>query len=207
MDALNALLSTQLYTAARFARVHPSNATLALLTPPPTGTALIALNRRLLAEAYPMALADLAIATESGTVQLVRSTILGPCAVHKLSASECILDDIVIAEDAQHGCVRFSAYASGSQIHQPYESVEIAPGAPIFMTRDFGQPDYARLIDAADNAILSGASGATILQGAQNGAEMGAFCREAITLKRRGLDQKFAEYMPIGLVPVWIDAS
>ena len=33
----------------------------------------------------------------------------GRAAVHRLEASECILDDVAIAEDTQHGCVRFCA--------------------------------------------------------------------------------------------------
>jgi hypothetical protein len=128
-------------------------------------------------------------------------------AVHRLDASECILDDVAVAADAQHGCIRFSAYADGSVVHQPYESVTIAPHAPLFRTRDFGSPDYVRLREGADDAITSGRTGASIGGGAENGAEMGAFTRERIALQRRGLEQKFAEFMPVGLVPVWIDAT
>jgi hypothetical protein len=148
-----------------------------------------------------------AIDTESGQVQLVRTTVLGPIAVHRLDASECILNDVAVAEDAQHGCVRFSAYAEGSIIHQPYESVTVTPQAPLFRTRTFGQPDYARLRDGVDEAITSGRRGASITTGAQNGSEMGAFASENIPLKQRGLRAKFAEFMPIGLVPVWIDVT
>ncbi|HVZ51291.1 MAG TPA: hypothetical protein VG986_04950, partial [Pseudolabrys sp.] len=101
----------------------------------------------------------------------------------------------------------FSAYATGSVVHQPYESVTIAPAAPLFRTRAFGQPDYARLRANVDDAIVTGRAGASIMAGAESGSEMGAFCREKIPLKRRGLMQKFAEYMPIGLVPVFIDAT
>ena len=48
------------------------------------------------------------------SVSLARCTVLGPSAIHKLDASECILDDVTIAEDTQHGCVRFCAIAKGS---------------------------------------------------------------------------------------------
>ena len=148
-----------------------------------------------------------AIATTSGEVRLVRTTVVGPCSVHRLDASECILDDIAVAADAQHGCIRFSAYAEGSVVHQPYESVTVAPRAPLFRTRDFGKPDYVRLREGVDDAIRSGRPDASIIAGAENGAEMGAFARERIALKRRGLEQKFSEFMPVGLVPVWIDAT
>lgn len=153
------------------------------------------------------ALTPPAISTVSGETRLTRTTILGPLAVHRLDASECILDDVAVAEDAQHGCIRFSAYATGSVVHQPYESVTVAPAAPLFRARAFGRPDFARLSENVDTAILTGRDGASIVAGAENGSEMGAYCREKIPLKRRGLNQKFAEFMPIGLVPVWIDAT
>jgi hypothetical protein len=206
-DALNTILKTAIYTAARFAQVRLSAQSQALLKAPSTPATLIALNRSLLADAYPFAFADLALGTDTGDVELSRTTVLGPCAVHRLAASESILDGVTVAADSQHGCVRFCAIAQGSLVHQPYESVTVADSAPLFLTRDFGQPDYARLRDDADAAILTGRDGASILEGAQNGAEMGAFYREGLSLKRRGLNQKCLEYMPVGLVPVWIDAD
>ena len=45
----------------------------------------------------------------------------------------------------------------------------------------------------------------TILEGAQNGSEMGVYCLAQVPLKRRGLAIKFEEYAPIGQLPVWID--
>ena len=161
-------------------------------------------------QALPEALggaAPAAIATDSGVTRLSRITVLGGLAVHQLDASECILDDVAVAEDAQHGCVRFSAYAAGSVLRQPYESVMVAPRAELFRSRDFGSPHYAQLNDAPDEAIIASRQGASIVAGAENGSEMGAFSREKIPLKRRGLSQKFAEFMPIGQVPVWIDAT
>jgi hypothetical protein len=207
VDDLNGVLANPLYTNARFAQVRLSKATLALVGKPLAGADLIAFNRRLLADAYPAVLAQVAIATISGEVQLSRTTVLGALAVHRLDASECILNGIAVAEDAQHGCIRFTTYAEGSVVHQPYESVTVMADAPLFRTREFGHPDYARLREGVDEAITSGGAGASIVNGAENGSEVGAFCREQIPLKRRGLTQKFAEYMPVGLVPVWIDAT
>ena len=86
--------------------------------------------------------------------------------------------------------------------------VAVATRASLFRTRDFGLPDYARLRDDADHAITSKHDdGVSIMAGAENGSEMGAFSRELMPLRRRGLQQKFAEYMPVGLVPVWIDIT
>jgi len=170
--------------------------------------------------AWPLALADLAIGLDAGTVSLSRCTVMGSIFAHRLNASESILDNRAAIQDPQHGCVRFSAYARGSNLHQPYRSVEIAPAAPIFETSLFGRPEYAKLRSDADLEILPPGKGgqrcgssteaeetATILAGAQNGSEMGAYCLERIPLKRRGLAAKFEEYSPIGQLPVWIDVN
>jgi hypothetical protein len=169
--------------------------------------ALAGLDRATLETAYPLALADLALGFSSGTVALSRCTVLGPTAVHRMEASECILHDIAQVEDPQHGCVRFSAYAQGSNLHAPYRCVVVPPRGPVFESRLFGRPEYAKLRRDADAAIIAPRPDDTILGGAQNGAEMGAFCLERIALKRRGLSIKYLEFMPISLTPVWIDAD
>lgn len=148
-----------------------------------------------------------AIEGTSGEVSLARCTVLGPIAVHRLSATECVLDEIATVEDTQHGCVRFSAYAQGSVLHAPYRSVKVPPHGPLFRSRRFGEPDYARLYRLADHAIIAPAEGDTILGGAQNESEMGAFKTENIPLRQRGLAAKYEEYAPLGIYPVWIDAD
>ncbi len=169
--------------------------------------ALAGRDRATLEAAYPLALADLALGFASGTVSLSRSTVLGPTATHRMEASECILDEIARVEDPQHGCVRFCAYARGSNLHAPYRSVAVARHGPLFESRLFGRPNYAKLRRDADAAIIAPKQGDTILRGAQNGAEMGAFSLERIALKRRGLAAKYLEFMPISITPVWIDAD
>jgi hypothetical protein len=118
--------------------------------------------------------------------------------VHRLDASESILDDVTVTEDSQHGCVRFCAIAAGSVVHAPYLSVTVPPVSEIFVSRRFGEANYARLLRLADAAILGGA---------QNGAEMGAFQSEGVTLLKQGLVLKFEEYAPLGVFPVWIEAD
>ncbi|HEY2858176.1 MAG TPA: hypothetical protein VGJ21_07150 [Terracidiphilus sp.] len=172
--------------------------------------------------AWPLALADVALGFAEGTVSLSRCTVVGRTYTHRLSASESILTGLATVEDPQSGCVRFTAYAKGSNLHQPYRSVEVKAGAPIFESRNFGQPNYMKLRSDADAQILApgkGGSGCgdpsnapvakpgTILEGAQNGSEMGVYCLEGIPLKRRGLALKFEEYAPIGQLPVWIDVD
>jgi hypothetical protein len=207
----DAALSTALDTYT--VNTTPDAALIALMT-----TAIQQFSQAQAEAAWPLALADLALGLSECAVSLSRCTILGPTYTHLLSASESILDDVATVEDAQAGCIRFTAYAAGSTLHQPFRSVQIAPGSPLFRTRNFDDPEYVRLRDDADTFILapgttpnSCANGnpfeQTILKGAQNGSEMGVYCLAQVPLKRRGLALKFEEYAPIGQLPVWIDAD
>jgi hypothetical protein len=150
---------------------------------------------------------DYALQTEIGDISLARCTVLGPSAIHRLDASECILDDVTQAEDVQHGCVRFCAIAIGSALHAPYHCVNVPPVGSLFFSRHFGEPNYARLYRLADKAIVNPQTGDTILGGGANGAEMGVFQSIGETLTKRGLALKFEEYAPLGVFPVWIDAD
>jgi hypothetical protein len=209
LDALNALLvGPSLYDPTAFKGVPLSAATVQLrdqatnpATPPP------GLNRRLVEDAFPLELADAALAFADGDVDLTRCSILGRAVVHRLRASGCILRDLVQVDDAQHGCVRFSAWADGSVLPRQYESVRVSQGAALFVSTEFGQPTYCQLLPTADAAILSPAGAATISGGAADGSEMGAFAREKNPVKERGLLIKFQEFLPAGLVPVLVYAT
>ncbi len=207
--ALQAVIDGPLvWTAARFADRPLRDATLAAVTEalasPPAD--LAPLNRQLLAEAYPLALADAALAADAGTVELSRCTVLGPAYVHRLECSESILDDVVRVRDAQAGCVRFSAWSAGSALPRRYESVQIAAGAPIMVSRRYGEWGYAQLHDGADSAVTGGNTGGSpsLLTGSHGGSEMGVYCRDNAAIKDRSLLIKLQEYLPIGLSPVLI---
>jgi hypothetical protein len=206
---INMLLQggSSIYDSDRFRWVVLDPETQRLVASPPAGADLTRFNRVLLEEAFPGALADLALMITNGEVDLTRCTVLGPAYVHRLSASESILDDMFVIEDLQHGCVRFSAWSSGSALPRQYESVEIAPHAPIFTSREFGDPGYCQLRSNADMAILSGGPRATIYEGGPSGSEMGAFAREMNAIKERSLLLKYQEFMPLGLTPVVIDVT
>lgn len=155
---------------------------------------------------------DLAFNLTDGQVQLSRCSVLGQANAHKLYASECILDDVFKVDDTQDGCVRFTAWSTGSVLPRQYESVQIAPGAPLFTSRNFGQPGYCQLLESVDNAIIRSippvAGAATsISAGAQDGSEMGAYARDKNPIKQRSLLIKYQEFMPLGLVPVVINVT
>jgi hypothetical protein len=206
---LNALIKagSSIYSESRFARVRLEPAARALAQAPSSGPSLVRLNRVLLESAYPTELADLAIAATTGTTVLERCTVLGPAALHRLEASECILDDRVVVEDVQHGCVRFSAWATGSVLPRRYESVEVAASAPLFASDDFGQPGYAQLLGNADRHIIQPSEGASIREGGPAGSEMGAFAKEINAIRERSLLIKYQEFMPLGLSPVVVNVT
>ncbi len=165
------------------------------------------LNRALLEESFPVALGTAALAVADAAVQLSRVTVLGRIAAHRLSASDSIMADFAAADEVQDGCVRFSAYAHGSVVPRPYKSATMPAGAPIFTTDSYGQPGYAQLLETADAAIVGGATGASISAGAETGSEMGAFSADLNPVKEQGLLVKYAEYMPLGLMPVIVHVT
>jgi hypothetical protein len=145
-----------------------------------------------------------------GEVDLARVTVLGKAAVHRIEASECLLRGVFTVADLQHGCVRFSAWSTGSALPRKYESVEIAPEAQLFTSTVFAQPGYAQLLESADLSIVPVVGDPrpkSITAGAQNGAEMGAFAREKNPIKERSLLIKYQEYMPLGLEPVLVHVT
>jgi hypothetical protein len=201
-----------IYQTAAFAGVPLSaetqqlRATTAPLTDAPT------LNRLLLEDAYPLALADAALAFGDGALALSRCTVMGRVVAHRLEASECILQELTQVDDLQDGCVRFSAWASGSQLPRQYESVSVAQSAPLFTSTNFGQPGYAQLLQTADQQRLSATSAGTTPQntisaGATDGSEMGAYARDKNPIRAQALLLKLQEYMPASLVPVIIDVT
>jgi hypothetical protein len=210
LSGLNALVTgPSLYDAGRFAAVDLSPDVLALAAEAATldPAHLAALNRGLLDESFPVALGVAALAIADATVRLARVTVLGRIAAHRLCACDSILRDFAAVDDIQDGCVRFSAYASGSAIPRQYESAAIPPGAPIFTSDAYGQPGYAQLLGTADAAITAGPSGASITTGAENSSEMGAFSADLNPIREQGLLIKYAEYMPLGLTAVIVHVT
>jgi hypothetical protein len=196
-----------IYDARAFRSVPLSADTRKLLQDTPTYGPALELNRRLLDDAFPLQLADAALAFGDGAIFLSRCTVLGRVIAHRLQASECILQDLAQVDDTQDGCVRFTAWADGSVLPRKYESVRIPQGAPLFTSDEFGQPGYCQLLPLADTAILPDTDVTTrpqnsISAGAEDGSEMGAFARDKNPIKERGLLIKYREFMPAGLVPV-----
>ena len=140
-----------------------------------------------------------AIEIKTGRSHVDRSTILGQVAVHRLDASETLITGLVHVTDTQNGCFRFSAAPSISRLPHPFESFLFTEDTNHWFTsRRFGDPGYAQLSDTVP---------ANIMRGAENGSEMGAFSDQLNPIKFDGLKNKIDEYMPFGLIPIFINKT
>lgn len=142
-----------------------------------------------------------------GILEMQGCTVMGIAKVHRLKASNSLLDGTFTVVDDQDGCIRFSAWSTGSRLPRRYQCVEIPPKAPVFVSGHFGNPAYAQLAEGADKMAVGVDGGTVISAGTDTGSEMGAFSKEQYPIKLRALKQKFQEYMPIGLDPVFIKVT
>ncbi len=122
-----------------------------------------------------------------------RTTVLGPLVTGALDASEILVDGRVLVEDAQSGCFRFSAAASGGRVPQAYESHFFAGGLPhgTFLSTRFGDASFCQLSEIAPPEIRTGG---------EDGTEMGAFNLALDPIKRADLRDKLEEFMPINAI-------
>ena len=77
----------------------------------------------------------------------------------------------------------------------PYECFDLPAGMQLFHSTRFGDPGYCRLRYSLDQGIL---------EGAEDGLEMGAFNLALTPVKLESLIIKIEEYMPFGRLPALI---
>ena len=151
-----------------------------------------------------------------------RTTVMGRTWVEALLlASEVVFEGRVHSNRRQLGCVRFSHVPPGSrtprryrcqpdlQIQAEVEAAEAAGGFPLteperaliaervgrwlvpsWTTRRYGQPGFAQLHAGCPTMLATGA---------EDGAEMGAFCHLKQPQRAANLRQRLTEYLPFGL--------
>ena len=98
----------------------------------------------------------------------------------------------LLADRKQAGCVRFSFLPPHAVTPRRFECVEQGPGSPqpLFFSLRYGDPPYAKLLTATDDAIR---------RGANDGGEMGAFHFVLAPLRETDLLVRLQEYVPAGL--------
>ncbi len=128
-------------------------------------------------------------------VEMNRVTVFGAMNVDRLNASEALITGLADVADTQNGCFRFSAALKGSRVPHPYESHFIEDTAHFFTSRRFGHYGYAQLSETAPQGLLTGA---------ENGSEIGGFSSLLNPIRLDGLRAKAEEFMPFGLIPVFI---
>ena len=167
-------------------------------------------------EPYRAALAANASGSDPGPVTILeRVTVFGEVHVKQLDlASEVIFVHQVTADRRQGGCVRFSSVPDGSQTPrqfrcQPGLAIEerkkaLAPVPlstaeedeikqrlrPQFTSSKYGEPAFSQLANACADGIKTGA---------ENGAEMGAFCLLQQPQRLANLQVALDEYLRFGL--------
>lgn len=150
-------------------------------------------------------------------VQIRRTTVFGEVHAHVIDlAEDSIFSGCVHVELRQRGCMRFCSIHCGEatprRFHcQPDQAIADA-GAhtdelasqritartkPVFVSRRYGDPEYARLADHSDPAVL---------RGAHDESEMGVFHDLYTPQRMARLRDMLREFVPadaeVGVIPV-----
>lgn len=145
-----------------------------------------------------------------GSLTLENTTVVGRVHTTRLEASNTIFLtrvapgnmwsppqslEPVVAERTQEGCVRFSYIPPGSRVPRRFRCVPLEPDddarvCPVFNSLRYGDAAYAQ---------LSGHCAVEIRQGADDGAEMGAFHDLYQPQRVANLRTRLDEYLRFGL--------
>ncbi len=144
--------------------------------------------------------AGIALSMPDTAAKLDRVTVFGESDWLSLQASEVLLTGASRVRNTQTGCFRFSAAPIGSRLPRPYpyELLAFDQSGHWFTSREFGHPGYAQISESAPEVIR---------RGAENGSEIGVFSALANPIKLDSLQLKVAEYMPFGLIPIFINET
>jgi hypothetical protein len=136
----------------------------------------------------------LIVESSAPSVQLERVTVIGRVRSSVLLASECLITGLVMVDDRQAGCFRYSRYERGSILPRRFQSVP-AESDPSrlparFVSLQFGRPGYAQLAAGCPPEILAAS---------EDGSEVGAFTLSKNPTRLGNLRIKVQEFLPVGL--------
>ena len=133
---------------------------------------------------------------QAGEATLRDVTVFGDVAVHRLWACGALIAGLVTVVDSQRGCFRFSAAHEASTLPPRYDSfLFVNDPTDAFTSQRFGDPGFAQLTEGAPLPLR---------RGGEDGIEMGAFASLGTPRKIDGLAAKLEEFLPFGLVPIYI---
>jgi hypothetical protein len=150
-------------------------------------------------------LAGTAIDLDACRLEARGSTVLGRTAAASIEASDCLFAGRLAVARRQQGCVRYSALAEGSSAPRRYrcqpdlalgEATGSAAAAirarlkPTFTSITYGEAGYGQLAAACAGEIT---------QGAEDGAEMGAFNFVKQAHRLANLRSQLDDYLRFGL--------
>jgi hypothetical protein len=146
-----------------------------------------------------------AIDCVTGRVLLERSTVFGNVDVAVIEATDSIIMGTLTALDQHRSCLRFSAVSPGGSLPRlfevfgparPSEGIAETPiDSAFFTSLRFGDPGYASLSVVAPLDIV---------QGAENGSEMGAFSSLLRPIRLNSIINKVDEFKPAGVIAQYI---
>jgi hypothetical protein len=123
-------------------------------------------------------------------------TILGQCDVRSVQAENSILTGRVNTHFRQTGYVRFCYIGTGSIVPRSYRCTPASPTPPlpqpVFVSTRFQDPGFAQLRLSTPVAIL---------EGAEDGMEMGIGYASRDPARRANIRDALGEFAPMGLRP------
>lgn len=140
-----------------------------------------------------------ALTMDGGQANICQTTVLGDLTVGYLEASGVIVTGLCTVANIQAGCFRFGAASAASILPRPYETCCFKGNTNSWFTStQFGNPAYAQLSAVAPAAVVSGG---------EDGYEMGAYSNLLNPFKLADLQAKVQEFMPFGLIPLFINQT
>jgi hypothetical protein len=133
---------------------------------------------------------------------IMGSTLFGRTECRSIQAENSILTGRVRTEFRQSGCVRFCYVTQDSALPRRYRCVPSAADnpkpRPVFVSTRFQDIGFGQLSPRTPQAIL---------EGAEDGMEMGVGFANREPARRANIRDAIAEFSPVGLVPGLIDMT
>ncbi|MDX2562918.1 phage tail protein [Streptomyces sp. TX20-6-3] len=135
-----------------------------------------------------------AVSAPGAHLSISGSTVRGDLQVRGIDADSALLDGLLVAENRQAGCLRYTYLRPGSRAPRRFRCVPSSAAdsdlAPVYASEEPGSPLYLSLAHTCPT---------TISEGGEGGAEMGAHHHLHRPQRRDALRRHLAPYVPAEL--------